>query len=357
MDLQSGPLLALCVLLAIAAPAVCLVLWNRLTGPLLVRVAERLGLIILCQVTVLALAGLLVNHAFQLFPSWSDLTGTDKVNGQVKQASGTPPKEVRPGPVFTFDKSLGLFGATVDGQRSGIQSTIRVWLPPQYDLPQYAHMRFPVIELFPGFPGTPTTWFGPMQGAAKLLETMKAGQAKPYILVAPVITVEPGRDTECTDIPHGPQVATWLTADVREAVIGRFRALPGAESWGAMGYSTGGFCAAKLTEQFPNLFSAGISLAGYFDPSSPDITRDPVLTAANSPQALLASGPQVSLLLAGSSADSNTVDVINAMVKAARPPTKVFTYIVQNGGHNVRVWQEMLPQAYDWMSRQLIGPA
>ena len=40
-------------------------------------------------------------------------------------------------------------------------------------------------------------------------------------------------------------------------VIDDFRAEPAAAGWGLMGYSTGGFCAAKLVLQHPDRYRGG----------------------------------------------------------------------------------------------------
>ncbi|MCW2890202.1 MAG: hypothetical protein JWL58_7064 [Streptosporangiaceae bacterium] len=365
MGLLDGSLLTLSVLLAIAAPAACLLWWNRISGPRAVRYGGRLGLIAVCQVTALLLAGLLVNRSFQLYASWDDLFGGNGAGGAV-QATGPGGSPTSGGRLashsagvklnFGYSHASQTYSATFTGQASGVRALVRVWLPPEYGHSAYANARFPVIELFPGYPGTPSTWFNALQAGQKLREAMRRGQAKPYILVAPTITVQPGRDTECTDIPNGPRVATWLTKDIRQAMTENFRALPRAESWAAMGYSTGGYCAAKLTEQQPGMFRAGVSLAGYFAPTSPDITRDPALAKANNANELLSTRPAVSLLLAGTDQDANTAALITVMTKAMRPPTQIFKYIVPKGGHNVHVWQQMLPKAYEWISKQLVGP-
>ncbi|MGI8328906.1 alpha/beta hydrolase [Actinomadura scrupuli] len=365
MGLLDGSLLLLSIVLAIAAPVACLLMWNRISGPVALRYGGRLGLIAGCQVTALLLAGLLVNRSFQLYASWDDLFGAGGAGGSVQAAgpAGNPPVRGRLAVRsagsrlrFRYDHGSQTYSATFTGRASGVRSLVRVWLPPEYGHSAYANARFPVIELFPGYPGTPSTWFNALHAGQRLREAMRRGQAKPYILVAPTITVQPGRDTECTDIPRGPQVATWLTTDIRQVMTENFRVLPGAESWATMGYSTGGFCAAKLAEQHPAMFRAGVSLAGYFAPASPDLTRDPVLARANNAYELLGTGPAVSLLLAGTAQDGDTVSLVTLMSKAARPPTQIFTYIVPRGGHNAHVWQEMLPKAYEWISERLVGP-
>ncbi|WP_433328549.1 alpha/beta hydrolase [Spirillospora sp. CA-294931] len=365
MTLLGWPLLALLAVLAAAAPIGCLAAWNRIRGPRAVRAAGRLGLVATCQLTALLLVGVLVNRSMHLYATWDDLLGTTAVRGDIQAAGPVaqtgPAAGARTPSPFEFDRRSGTRFAVLPGPASGLRAEVRVWLPEQYDDPAYAGKRFPVVELFPGFPGSAWTWFGAMRGGDRLRESLKKGlkdgRVKPFILVAPTITVQAGRDTECTDIPKGPKVATWLTTDVRRIVTENFRALPEAASWGTMGYSTGGFCAAKLTAQHPTLFKAAVSLAGYYRPTGPDLTRRPDLARANSPLELAAARPPVELLLAGSVQDPGTVEALQEMAGKVQPPTRAFTYIVEQGGHNVRVWQEMLPRAYEWLSARLAGPS
>src|SRR6202035_2618901 len=44
------------------------------------------------------------------------------------------------------------------GKLSGYDRRALVYLPPQYGQAQYAHVRFPVVELFHGTPGSPLAW-------------------------------------------------------------------------------------------------------------------------------------------------------------------------------------------------------
>ncbi|WP_067813726.1 alpha/beta hydrolase [Actinomadura kijaniata] len=358
MGLLGWPLLVLLVALAVAAPAGCLLAWNRLPGPRAARAAARLGLIATCQVTALLLAGTLINRGLHLYASWDDLLGSGETAGGEIQAVGPQGGGTRRGlGPFRYDRRSRTYVARPVGAASGVRAEVRVWLPEEYSDPAHAGRRFPVIELFPGFPGSSWTWFGAMRGADRFAEALRRGQARPAILVAPTITVQPGRDTECSDIPGGPKVATWLTEDIHRIVTGHFRALPDASAWAAMGYSTGGFCAAKLAARHPDRYRAAVSLAGYFRPTSPDLRRSPALARANSPVELLASRPAVDLLLAGSREDPGTVTAIDALLPRVRPPTRAFTYIVPTGGHNVRVWRDMLPRAYAWLAQRLPGPS
>jgi enterochelin esterase-like enzyme len=352
--LLGWPLLVVSILAALAAPAACAALWGRLSG--LAAWPARIALIVVCQATAIAAVGVGLNDHFQFFASWSDLTGGNPADAPIQQQNPGPqalPRAVskRLRNDFRPDPANGALAATLVGARSGIRSRIWVWLPPQYR--EHPRDRFPVVELLPGYPGTPTTWFHAMHGPKTLQEAMRKGVAQPYILVAPTITVVPGHDTECVNVPHGPQVATWLADDVRRIVTANFRALPSRAAWGAMGYSTGGYCAAKLAAQYPRLFRAGVSLSGYFSPVTPALAR---LAGENLPALLAARRPPVDLLLTASRQDPGTTTAVDAMVRAARPPTLVYTYVVARGGHNTGVWTAMLPKCFQWLTTKLTHP-
>ncbi len=47
---------------------------------------------------------------------------------------------------------------TLPGRHSGYSRRGLLYLPPQYSQARYAHVRFPVVELFHGTPGSPLSW-------------------------------------------------------------------------------------------------------------------------------------------------------------------------------------------------------
>ncbi|HEY0540142.1 MAG TPA: alpha/beta hydrolase-fold protein [Actinoallomurus sp.] len=344
MSLQGWPLLVVSIMLALGCPAACVLFWGRARGR--GALPARLSLILACQTTAILAVAVSVNDHYQFFASWSDLTGQNGAGAPIMQPGDGGPLRMRER--FRPAGGHDILEATLIGARSGIRGDVWVWLPPEYR--RQPHARFPVVELFTGFPGTPNTWFHAMEGPAKLEQAIRDRAAQPYILVAPTITVEPGHDTECTDVPGGPKVATWLTEDVRRAVVDDFRTRPGRDAWGAMGYSTGGYCAAKLPVQYPRLFGAGVSLAGYFSPFTAALAKVP---GQNLPLLLRQRHPPVHLLLATSRQDPGTAGAIATMVKAARPPTLISTYVVPRGGHNTGVWTAMLPKCFQWLTATL----
>src|SRR5437763_11283435 len=87
VDLLGLPFLLLTVVLAVAAPVAALLLWSRVRGAGGVQVAQRLGLVVMCQLTAVLLASVVLNHQFAFYESWSDLFGSD--GGGVVQGTDT----------------------------------------------------------------------------------------------------------------------------------------------------------------------------------------------------------------------------------------------------------------------------
>ena len=214
-----------------------------------------------------------------------------------------------------------------------------------------------MIELFSGYPGSPSSWLHALD-VADAMQAAMARRAHPFVLVVPTINVAAPLDTECTDFPHGPKVATFLAQDVPRMLISRFRVRADPLAWGAMGYSTGGFCAEKLAMQYPDRFHAAVSMSGYAQASSDMFANLRTLQRENSPGWLIAQrpGPAVDLLLLATLQDGTTAADARYMASQAAPPTRVDVHILSGGGHNVRVWKDELPYGIQWLSAALQGP-
>ncbi len=209
-----------------------------------------------------------------------------------------------------------------------------------------------------------------MHVVAHLDAAIAAGKVHPYILVIPQITPfddrsAPWDNQECGDVPGDADVATWLTQDVRRMVLRNFRAIGSAAGWGLMGYSTGGFCAAKLVLQYPERFHAAVSLSGYYVPESRLLTGDRALATRNSPLWLIGHErtPAISLLMTASGQDrDDPPSEPQQMIDAARAnplsrATEVQSFVAPlGGGHNQGAWQKMLPTAFAWLSSRLAAP-
>ena len=88
-----------------------------------------------------------------------------------------------------------------------------MWLPPEYQQPQFHSAKFPVMVL-PGQPSTPEAMFRHYDFGQVASTLMNAGRIKPFIAVFPPLMTNPPRDTECTNIRGGPQAYTWLSSMV-----------------------------------------------------------------------------------------------------------------------------------------------
>jgi enterochelin esterase-like enzyme len=358
MSLTSTAFFVLCVALVPVVVAGMLLAWNRVPGPPGVRISARVGMVLLSQAAAVLAVLVWVNNTYGLYESWSDLMGD---NGQVRMdatgpdTAGTPLSATAVRLRFTPAKG-GALKTEATGPRSHITGTIEVWLPPQYDLPAYRGRKFPVVELLPGFPGSPGAWFGAMSAGHEMASLIQSHKVAPMILVAPKMNVLGRVDPGCADIPHRSLTATWLGKDVPDLIAHNFRVLPGPAHWAVMGYSAGAYCAVNLSLHHPGQFHAAVSLSGYNAPESRLVTRDPELARANNPYLELRDAkrqPAVALLMAGSYQDSDTVYAARALLGVLRRPGPSRLMTIAKGGHNTEVWKAMEPAALVWISHQI----
>jgi enterochelin esterase-like enzyme len=389
----SGSLQWCTIALAALAAVATVVLWNRMPGPRALRTAQRGALLVFGELMAATAILVWVNISNGgLVVSWQDLLGNQSTRGGVFAGqAGTVALDPRPTPVaravgaaaagaipaavsarlraVRFSPSGGGFTETTfRGPYSGLDSQVYVWTPPQYAAEP--HTYFPVLELLHGVVGSPDGWIGPMNVVDHLEAAEQSARVYPFILVVPEVTPVPGHtwpwnNEECSDVPGDANVDAWLTEDVRALVVSDFRAESAADGWGLMGYSTGGFCAAKLLLQHPDRYQAAVSLAGYYTPDSDTLTADEELDHANSPLWLLGHTrtPAVSLLMTASEQDRVDPAAETAQVLAAAKAnplaraTEVQSFVAPlGGGHNQSAWEKMLPTAFTWLSQRLTGP-
>lgn len=371
MGLTGEGFLALVITGVVLLPLLTILLWNRIPGPVAVKVGSRLSMILLSQAMAVLLAALWINNTYQLYNSWSDLLGDDGATGAITAASpATTPTvlSAKGGSRTGALPNAKLFGhltgvqngyqTTITGPASKVVGSVMVWLPPQYFQPAYAHARFPVVQLLSGTPGTPQTWLQGMQAPMYLTRQIQEHEAHPFVLVSASINVDGRHDPDCSNIPGGPQVATWLATDVRELVQSSFRVSADRGGWGLMGYSEGGLCATKLALQYSDEYAAAVSISGDDHPDGDLLKPGTAAWNQNAPIWLLEHRPpaDVSLLLTGTEQDSDIAGEAAAMSAAAKSPTTVETLISARGGHNMGVWKSVEPQSFAWLSQRLEAP-
>lgn len=326
-------------------------LWARVRGPRAVRWVVHAVMIGVCQLTAISVVAVWINNSYGLYASWDDLMGTNNPNAVAMP--GPPVGRAK----FNHGTQNDILDTYFRGKASMLSGQVLVWTPPQYNEAAYRTKKFPVLMLLHGVPGSPQSWLehGKMPGAFS--DLLAQGKTHPFILVMPV--VNPGSvDTDCSDVP-GHKVATWLADDVPALVKAKFRTLSGPSAWGVFGYSTGGFCAAKLPLQFPKVFGAGAALDP--DPLTGDtsVLTDPAVRRRNAPTHMVrGSTAHVKLFLATSRQDrlSPVSSIEQFQAAASGTPVEIRTLLLESGGHNYNTWSAEYPEAFGMLSQWLEAP-
>ena len=166
---------------------------------------------------------------------------------------------------------------TVPGKLSHLRRTVFVWLPPQYFRAAYRGYRFPVIELLPGFPGSPVDWINVVGITAAYGTLLGDGVTAPVVLVMPDSNGGRRISLQCLNVRRGPKDATYLAKDVPEYLPHVFRVQPPGRAWGIAGYSEGGYCTANLALVYRLRYGAAGVLSGYFAPLKDQLGNPPRL--------------------------------------------------------------------------------
>lgn len=378
MPLLGWPLLATIAVLLVVGVAVTVWLWPRTAGRSPHHLAGRVGLVALNQVMAILLVAVALNNYGYFYGTWADLLGGPSgpttvrhVSDAGSQVSRSAFREVpsaampsttaqswsTPAQYATRGK---LETVQITGVHSGLSNPVMVYLPPQYFQPRYAHTLFPAVELMTGYPGVMRALVDSWHYPDKLLNEMGKHRAGPMVLVMLRPTVAPPRDTECTDVPGGPLALTYLAEDVPSAVEHLARVRP--VGWGAMGDSTGGYCAVKIAMTHPYVFTSAVSLSGYYHTLRDFTTGDLwggslVLRHLNDLEWLLAHqpAPPVSVLatIGAGEHGSNGLGDTRKFLSLVRRPMSADVIVQPHGGHNFTTWRQVLPIGLDWLSRHL----
>jgi poly(3-hydroxybutyrate) depolymerase len=285
---------------------------------------------------------------------WADFHGATGNLGVITQATGT-----------TALGSGRLGWTDLPGKLSGYNRRALVYLPPQYSQAKYARIRFPVVELFHGTPGTnPLAWDTRLR-VGQIMDALLARHLiGPMVLVMPTIN-GPGRQFQ--DCVNGPAVndETYLTKDVRTDVYAHYRVSHDPYEWGLSGYSSGGYCAANLALRHPSSYGAAAVINGYFraadGPAAGALNNSQPLEAANSPLYLaerltLDSSPLPAFWVAAGTNDRTDYKPAT-MFAAAMDRVQQASFVkLNNVGDTANGWAAALPAALTWLWQQLAPP-
>jgi enterochelin esterase-like enzyme len=359
MALTGLPFLVVLIVAAAGLIGATMLLWNRWRWPWAVPI--RLVCLLLMMVAGAALAGDLVNRDYGFYSSFNDLLGRVPVQGTIVSTVGPSGLDSAQGWHALYRPGHGrgrVVEVRLDGARSGVRRYALVYLPAAYFQPSQARRRFPVIELFHGYPGNPTNWTRQLHFDQTLDAEIAAGRMPPVIAVAPLDN-EPGRDSECVDALRGQRDETYLAVDVPTDIQRQFRALDTPRAWATLGYSTGGFCTVNLALHHPDRYAAAASLAGYYtaivDRTTGDLYQGHVgLRRWNFPQWLVAHKPaSLALYLVASRGDPQAMWAMASMRRATHNRWPLVTVTLPAGGHNFAVWYTASLAAFRWLSAHL----
>ncbi|MFI0780137.1 alpha/beta hydrolase [Streptomyces sp. NPDC021212] len=385
MGLTSRSLEYVMIATAVACVALTAWLWPRFAGRGVRAWLGRLGSLAVTQCAIVTALALAVNANFQFYGSWDELLGRGEtapaalsdVHGGGAIPAGPSGALVQPAPPQGLDKVHGLPGGppektgTVEsvrilGRRSQVTNPAYVFLPPQYFQRQYARQRFPVIVAISGYPGGSFLLAQHLRVPQTAGDLIRRGTMQPSVIVMLRPTIAPPRDTQCVDVPGGPQAETYFAEDLPEALARHYRIGHDPSAWGVMGYSSGGTCALQLAMRHPRVYSAAAALSPDYrvvdDPTTGNLfgggpegqrrmrEHDLLWRLRNLPR------PEVSVLVASSRRGESDYGATRSFLAAVRPPMRAESIILDRGSHNFRTWRRELPATLRWMSGQLTFP-
>ncbi|MGW1759527.1 alpha/beta hydrolase [Streptomyces mirabilis] len=373
MGLTSNKVLVLAILFAVLLFVGTVWWWPRLARRSWRAVSGRIGLLLVTQVAVFASLGLFANQAFGFYASWADLFGQESGQGVVVNhggqggSAGGPLQVVGTQPVSVSGGTRPTIGGQIQkvdivGRTTHIATPAYVYLPPEYFQSRYRTRTFPAVTILTGYPGTAAALIKGLHYPQTAHELSKNGQMQPMILVMMRPTVAPPRDTECVDIPGGPQTEKFFAKDLPDAVSAHYRVGKKPGSWGIVGDSTGGYCALKLALHHPEAYAAAAGLSPYYkapiDPTTGDLfhgnqelrnSADLRWFMQHKP------APDTSLLVTSSKVGEHnykeTLKFISLVQSKHR--TRIASIILDSGGHNFNTWRREIPPTLQWLSGRL----
>jgi len=369
VELTSTAFFVVMIVLALALPVGLALLWRRWARTRWGVASLVLG-VLLAQAVAVGAVAVGTNRAYGFYPTWDSLLGQQVAPPIVAQGNplglGISGNELvaRKGYIVPNLRPLPGDGSyreyVIAGARSHITQRVVVWLPPEYSQPKYAKERFPVVMVLSGGYVQVGWLVDHLHFDSIAAPEIRAGRVAPFVAIFPELNVAQPMDTECTDIPGGLQTYTWLAKDVPEWAKTTLRVSPDHRKWSVEGWSTGGYCAAKLHLRNPDVFVAGASVQGYFTPELDHTTgnlqtifRNHIKVAnLNSPLWLAEHRPPGAphLLVMTSPPDPQSYRESMDFLRRTHNLPGVQPYVVQGVGHSMATWELVTPPILGWLA-------
>ncbi|MFE5870549.1 alpha/beta hydrolase [Streptomyces roseifaciens] len=367
MGLTSMAVLLLAIAAAVVLFALTIWLWPRLGKRSVGSILGRVGMMLATQLTLFAAIGLWANQSFGFYGSWADLFGQVKEEGVIvdHSAGGKRVQVVNTQAVKVPRGNVPRVGGKIEKiQVAGVESKINgpayVYLPPEYFQPEYANRKFPASVVLTGYPGTAEALIKGLDYPVRAHKLSKDKKMQPTVLVMMRPSIVGQRDTECINIPNGPQAETFFAKDLRKAITEQYRVGDKAANWGIIGNSTGGYCALKIAMRHPDAYSAAASLSGYYkalqDPTTGSLFNgSKKLENENDVMWRLKheKTPPISVLVTSSKQGEHNYKDTLKFIEMAKGSARVSSIILDSGGHNFNTWRRELNPTLKWMGSRL----
>ena len=349
--------------LAIGMTLFIVLFWQRIYRRGIRNLFLRLFLIVICQALALTSIGLQVNRSNSFFETWNDLFGTTSSydSNSVSAVSNLriTKSELRKSERLPYQARM--IRNVITGEKSKVSNVVYVYLPrtAAEEISKghgLSKNRYRVVEFLTGFPTQPEMWVKVLAIDQVLALYNESHVGHELIGVIPQVNIAGRYDLECMNLPgKKPAAETWLSEDMHSYVDAKL-GLPQSK-WGIMGVSTGGWCSAMLSIRHPDLYSAAVSIAGYYRPALPlsDPQKLQDAMTAKYDLDLAESNLQVmqKLYLTASRGDKYSIRETRKFLAKKHPHLKITYHELANGGHNSRVWVALIPGAIDWLQRNI----
>lgn len=367
---------------------------NRLRAPLpgsrrVRHKMARLGLVMACQLSGVMFVGIVANDWGQFYTSWSEIFGLSSTTPLTSptrhfgapSALSAPVSSTAAGPHYSGAPEIppqaaswkptswsaqdqwvqrgAIVSTNITGATTGLSESVLVYLPPAYFHTGTAARALPILEVLTGYPGTASHLVSNLKYPDRLLADIQSGQARDMVMVMLQPAPTFPWDTECSNVPDGPQALTYFTTDVPNSISQQFGLSP--TGYGAIGDSTGGYCAVKMSLVDPSRFTAGAMLSGYYAPATDRTTQGIFTSSAMRNQNNLVwlinhqPIPKVAMLACTSrtEAGSDGFAVNQRLLAAVKAPMSADELLLPTGGHNFAAWGREIPYALVWLSAHL----
>jgi predicted alpha/beta superfamily hydrolase len=255
----------------------------------------------------------------------------------------------------------------LDSRIFGNQRTLRVLLPPGYDLPANESRRYPVLYMLDGqniFDACLSDVSHTEWGVDETVYRLIAEQKIPPLIVVGVDHAGKDRGHEYLpykdfvgdpDMPEpaGKQFPDFLTREVMPLVNGRYRTLRGQPNTGIGGSSYGGVATLYALLARPGEFGYGLIESPTLWIGMGQLVRDTSPLVAMPAKVFVAFGgkegndPAIINQLIG------LIRVVEANFKTAGYDDSNFRFVVDpDAGHNETAWAGRLPDALTFMFGQ-----